>query len=247
MIENKVDKLVIKYSSHIVSVSNDCVRSLNNRPSFRGCKKTVCIYNGIDDPVRTFSLESRSESIKRVKKNYCLMLATYESRKGHEYLLKAFKHVVQDFPNVELKIFGHGRVHEKKRVTDVVKNLGLESNVALSDFTKDTAELLAGASLLVVPSQDYESFGLTIIEAMAFGVPVVVTNVGGMPEVLGDSRAGYICSKEDPLEFAYAIKLILGNVEHALDLGLNGRREFLNRFSAQVMAQKYASIIVGNS
>lgn len=241
--ENMIDKLVIRFSSAIVSVSNDCLASLKNRRSFIGCRKLVCIYNGIDDPVFTVDSGSKLVAIERWPRRYCLMLATYESRKGHGYLFKAFQHVVLNFPDVDLRVFGHGRTHEKKRIVDAVKELGLEGNVVLSDFTTQTASLLGGASVLVVPSQACESFGLTIIEAMAFGVPVVVTNVGGIPEVLGDSRAGYICSKNNPLEFAYAIKVILGNPEHALCLGKNGRIEFLNRFSSKVMAQKYASVI----
>ena len=96
---------------------------------------------------------------------------------------------------------------------------------------------------MVVPSQEYESFGLTIIEAMAFGVPVVVTNVGGMPEVLKDSNAGYVCSKDDPLEFADAIKSILSNPLLASELGKNSRLAFESRFMATKMTNSYRKLL----
>ena len=171
------------------------------------------------------------------------MLATYETRKGHAFLFQAFQAVVKDFPDVQLQIYGHGPLHKKKQVADEVIRFKLENNVTLGDFTPQTAELLAGASVLVVPSQAHESFGLTIIEAMAFGVPVVTTDVGGMPEVLGNSNAGYVCSKDDPLEFATAIKNILGNPILASELGRNGRLAFESRFTAGTMAINYRKLL----
>lgn len=242
-IENTIDTLVIRSVTHVVSVSKDCLDSLNNRCAFLGCTKLSYIYNGIEDPARLLKAVSATTENKSPPRRYCLMLATYETRKGHAYLLQAFQKVVKDFPDVQLQIYGYGQPHEKQRVADDVKRLKLENNVMLGDFTSQTAALLAGASVLVVPSQADESFGLTIIEAMAFGVPVVTTDVGGMPEVLGDSRAGYVCSKDDPVEFAGAIKNILGNPTLASELGRNGRQTFEQRFTASTMAQQYESII----
>jgi glycosyltransferase involved in cell wall biosynthesis len=241
--ENSIDAMVVRFSSHIVSVSKDCLGSLNSRSAFIGSGKLSYIYNGIEDPTLLLKTVLTTTENKPSLKRYCLMLATYEPRKGHAYLLQAFQIVVKNFPEVQLQIYGHGQPQEKKQVADELVRLKLENNVTLGDFTPQTASLLSGASLLVVPSQAYESFGLTIIEAMAFGVPVVTTDVGGMPEVLADSNAGYVCSKDDPLEFATAIENILGNPVLASELGRNGRLAFESRFMATTMAQQYASII----
>lgn len=241
--ENIIDKWVVRSAKDIVSVSKDCLGSLNSRKAFIDCNKLSYIYNGIEDTARSLNSVPASSENMSPPGRYCLMLATYETRKGHAYLLQAFQTVVKDFPDVQLRIYGHGRPHEKKRVADEVQRLNLENNVTLGDFMPDTAALLAGASVLVVPSQAYESFGLTIIEAMAFGVPVVTTDVGGMPEVLGDSNAGFVCSKDDPLEFAAAINNILANPMLAVELGRNGRHAFEQRFTASKMAQQYESII----
>jgi glycosyltransferase involved in cell wall biosynthesis len=241
--ENRIDALVIRSVSHIVSVSKDCLGSLNSRSAFLGCGKLSYIYNGIEDPTCLLKTAATTTENGSSPKRYCLMLATYENRKGHAYLLQAFQSVVKNFPDVQLQIYGHGRSHEKKQVANEVIRLKLENNVTLGDFTRQTATLLAGASVLVVPSQANESFGLTIIEAMAFGVPVVTTDVGGMPEVLGDSNAGYVCSRDNPFEFAAAIKKILGNPNLASTLGRNGRLAFESRFMATTMAKQYASII----
>ena len=242
--ENVIDRFVIQSSSQIVGVSKACINTLSNRNSFLGCTKLTYIFNGIVDPA--IRSESTDMSYKHQKfDKYCLMLATYTSYKGHSFLFEAFRNVLTEFPDMRLQIFGFGTPKEKKRVADEVKRFGLEQRVMLNDFTSKTAVLLSNASLLVVPSQAYESFGLTIIEAMAFGTPVVTTDVGGMPEVLADSRAGYVCSKDDPILFAEAMKNILGNPSLASQLGRNGRQFFEQRFTADTMACNYRSLIEG--
>lgn len=241
--EHLIDLAVIWSAAQIVSVSRNCLSTLSNRKAFLGCTKLLYIYNGIEDP-GLISKDVKDDVKKQyATERYCLMLATYEPRKGHAYLLQAFKIVAKDFPDVRLQIYGYGRPDEKQRIFDEVKRLALENNVSLNDFTPNTALLIANASVLVMPSQAYESFGLTIIEAMAFGTPVVTTDVGGMPEVLADSHAGYVCSKDDPISFADAIKNILGSPTLAFQLGRNGRQTFEQRFTAATMACNYKKII----
>ena len=241
--EHLIDLAVIRSAAQIVSVSKACLSTLSNRKAFLGCTKLLYIYNGIEDP-RLISKNVRGDlRNQHATERYCLMLATYEPRKGHAYLLQAFKIVVKDFPDIRLQIYGYGNSHEKQRVFDEVKRLALESNVSLNDFAPDTCSLIANASVLVVPSQAYESFGLTIVEAMAFGIPVVTTNVGGMPEVLADSHAGYVCSKDDPAAFAEAIINILGDPVLASALGRNARQSFEQRFTADTMGRNYQKLI----
>ena len=241
--ENLIDIAVIHASSQIISVSSACLDTLKKRNAFLGCSKLHFIHNGIEDPILLLNDgEGKHENQKAIDK-YCLMLATYEVHKGHFYLLQAFKSVIHEFPHVQLKIYGFGKPHEKQRVLDEVKCLKLENNIMINDFMTEKASLLANASILVVPSQNYESFGLTIIEAMAFGIPVVTTDVGGMPEVLADTNAGFVCSKDNPEAFAFAIKNILRDPCLASELSRNGRYAFEQRFTASKMARRYESII----
>jgi glycosyltransferase involved in cell wall biosynthesis len=242
-----IDRAVIHASAQIISVSKTCLDTLSNRKAFLGCAKLLFIHNGIEDPVSL--LDGREGKIKNQNSSgkYCLMLATYEVRKGHFYLLQAFKSVIKEFPHVRLQIFGFGTPHEKQRVVDEVKKLSLENHVSLNNFTSQSASLIANASVMVVPSQEYESFGLTIIEAMALGTPVVTTDVGGMPEVLAGSHAGYVCSKDDPETFADALKRILGDQALASELGRNGRQSFEQRFTAETMASTYYKRLICDS
>lgn len=241
LFENFIDSLVVSSCSHIVSVSKKCMDTLNCRASFNGSSKVSYIYNGIVDPVRSVKPFNSSGLIHNNR--YCLMLATYHPYKGHAYLLTAFKNVLEKFPDVQLKICGHANPDQKRVVADQVCKLGLGRSVHLSDFVNDTEDLLRNATVLVVPSQSYEAFGLVIVEAMAFGVPVVATDVGGIPEVLGSSNAGFVCSKDDSLEFASAIKTVLSNESLARTLGQNGRKAFESRFLASRMAASYRDLL----
>ncbi len=83
------------------------------------------IHNGIEDPA--LLLGGEEGNLKNTSDKYCLMLATYEARKGHFYLLQAFKNVVKEFPNVRLQIFGFGKPKEKQLVAKEVKRLALKN------------------------------------------------------------------------------------------------------------------------
>ena len=237
--EDYLDRCVVRATNEIVGVSESSLNSLLSRKYLADSKALHYIYNGIEDPLLKLR-QKKFEIYKPINaKKYCLMLATYEPYKGHTFLFEAFKKVLAEFPEMKLQIFGFGTYNEKNKVIEALKKYKLGQNVVLNDFASETAPLFANASLLVVPSQAYESFGLTIIEAMAFGIPVVTTDVGGIPEVLRGSHAGYVCSKDDPAAFADAIKTILRDPFLAKELGQNGRRTFEDRFTASNMAKKY--------
>ncbi len=239
--EYLIDKAVAKSSSCIVSVSDDCLNSIKIRPIFSTYKNMFRIYNGIEDP---YLYLSNTYSFNKKDKRYCLMLATYEPRKGHAFLLNAFKLVVQKLPEVRLLIYGHGKNKEKQKIIDLIVALDLVDTVELHSFSNETSCLINAAEVLVVPSQAYESFGLTIIEAMALKTPVVVTDVGGMPEVLESSSAGYVCSRSDSIAFANAIIRVLKNPIEAKELGNNGRKVYEERFTARVMAMQYYALLL---
>jgi glycosyltransferase involved in cell wall biosynthesis len=230
--ENWIDKQVHKNSAFVISVTNHCLQSIKLRKHFCNSHKLSFIYNGIEVPL--------NEHVFKNDGKYCLMLATYEPRKGHLFLLKAFKKVVTVMPNIRLRVFGYaGKQHEKRVVEEEIRRLDLGNHVELNDFTEQKNELIANASVLVVPSQSEESFGLTIIEAMALGTPVVTTNIGGMPEVISDSGAGLVCFSNDPDSLAASILQILKDENLARSMSLSGIRAFKNKYDAKIMAKEY--------
>jgi glycosyltransferase involved in cell wall biosynthesis len=242
LFEYIIDLMIVRFSSNVVSVSQACLLTLKNRKAFIKSKNLSFIHNGISDPLESY--ENIPTSIVNCSnEDYCLMLATYHEYKGHKFLLQAFDIVHQQYPKVNLKIYGHGWPDEKVKVLKEVHRLKLSDFVTLGDFIADTRKLLLDARVLVVPSQAYESFGMVVVEAMAMNLPVVVTDVGGLPEILNGSGAGYVCSKDNFVEFAEAIKKILSDEALALKMGQNGRATFKRRFQAKTMAASYRKLL----
>jgi glycosyltransferase involved in cell wall biosynthesis len=236
-IENFIDRLLITSAQSFICVSKSSVTFLKRRNAFYNSNKVSYIYNGIADPAGIKS--SKFQKSKTLLPPYILMLATLDKYKGHEFLLRSFQKIIQSVPTVELKIFGHGTNEQRKFILDKIFELQLSEKVFLGNFVPNPESYIYNASVMVVPSQDYEAFGLTIIEAMALQTPIVATDVGGIPEVLEGSDAGFICSKNDLDQFAKHISEILNDNVLAERLGVNGRNTFEKRFNAAMMANQY--------
>jgi glycosyltransferase involved in cell wall biosynthesis len=237
-----LDHAVIYCSSSVITVSEYCLSTLRSRAAFSKTQKLLFIHNGIVDPSNA-SLKP-SDSLVNIPRPFCLMLATYEIRKGHEHLIKAFRMVVDKCPGTFLLIYGYGSESEQQRIRDQIKENRLDDSVYLCGFTSETPWLIRHAEMVVVPSQAYESFGLTIVEAMALSTPVVVTDTGGMPEVIASSGAGLVCAKEDVCAFANAIVRLLGDPILRGEMGHAGRIAYESKYTASNMAGSYYKKII---
>jgi len=241
IIEAPIDFLVSRSAKTFVSVSKSCLNSMNDRYFLRSCRSRQVIFNGIKDPGIS-KIKSKSPNIED-NKIYCVVIGTLEPRKGHDFLLDAFKFVLDSKPDVLLYIMGTGSVQDKERIVNRINYLGIEDNVILCGFIEDINELIRNSSAVLVPSQSYESFGITIIEAMAMEVPVVATDVGGIPEVLGSNIGGIICPRNDIKAFGLAIIKFLENREFADKVGREGRLRFEQKFTSHEMALHYRDVL----
>lgn len=241
--ENLIDVLVSRSSLYIVSVTQNCLDSLAVRPAFNSIQNLRVINNGIEDPLVDKQTAEEDQGELRNKEPFLLMLATYEPRKGHSFLLDAFQIIHPIFPNLVLRIYGFNVENQRESIQAKIESLGLSSFVELNDFTDDTQALLRNAKILVAPSQEQESFNLTIIEAMANGLPIVVTDVGGMPEVLGNSGAGFVSRRDDPAEFAANIVRILESNTIESCMRIKGRQTYERLYTATKMASNYRTLL----
>ena len=236
--ETFVDYLVIKFSKKIVAVSNVILENLKERTLFSKTNKTIFIHNGINDPEVTENKDSINNN-----QGYCLMLATFHEYKGHGHAIEAFAKVHNKFPNIKLLMYGYGKKSEKHKIEQQISKLPYKDKIFLGGFVKNPANLIKNASVMLVPSQSQESFNYTIIEAMALGTPVVATDVGGIPEVIGNQESGVVCPKDDLSEFSMSIINILSDKQLVKKLTYNGRKRFENNFRSEVMSHKYSLIL----
>lgn len=236
--ERALDRMVAKSCATVVSVSDACLDSIRANPAFRGSHLAV-IENGLEDPVRSVDADGCAKELESLPDRYLVMLATLEVRKGHEFLLHAFKRVSERHPDVHLCMFGHGTRRDERRISRLIQELGLAGRATLGGFTLCGPAIIQRSTMLLVPSQAFESFGLTIVEGMALSRPVVATDTGGIPQVLRGTGAGTVVPATDHVAFGDAMLEILDDDALARRMGACGRETFERRFTARRMARAY--------
>lgn len=203
------------------------------------------IYNGVDD--KRIINKNNIKLLKQIGINkndkLCLMLATYEKRKGHDFLLNAFLEVRKKIQNSKLLISGFGSIEEKKYIKSLITTLKLSKSVFLTDFQDDIDTLINRSSVVILPSQKLESFGYVLIEAMMRKKPTIGTNIGGIPEVIKNNSTGYIVDKADVTMLSEKIITILSDPEIANMLGNEGNKLYLKNFTAKKMSENYYKLI----
>jgi L-malate glycosyltransferase len=120
-----------------------------------------------------------------------------------------------------------------------IAQAGLQERVSWLGEREDVPELVRALDVLLLPSSE-EPFGRALIEAMALGVPVLATEVGGPPEILQDGREGYLLPPREPAAWAAAVRRIAQSPDRGAGMGLVGR----HRVQATFTAQQHAAAIL---
>ena len=240
--ENKIDRLTLKSTKNFITVSNSCLDSLSNREVLKNIKNKRVIYNGIV-PDYSSSGEKIRKNLGIVNAPLCSMLANYEPRKGHKFVLKAFDIVLDKFPNAHLVFAGGGSDKEIDQIRKYKEEINKSENIHILNFLPGH-DLIKGSNVILIGSQEFESFGLTAIEAMFFKKPIVSTNVGGLKEVIGlDGVAGLIADKENYTEFAENIIKLLEDNSFSSEISSCGFQRANKLFTAQRMSRDYYKIL----
>lgn len=154
-------------------------------------------------------------------------------------LLHAMTLACQALPSLRLAIVGDGS--EKARLLNLIHDLRLEPHVALVGEQVDIAPWLAQSDIFVLSSVS-EGLPVALLEAMAMGLPSIVTSVGGMPEVVGCCGSGLLVPPRDPASLASAILQVATDPKLRLQLGEAARRCHQRHFSAERMASQYVNL-----
>jgi glycosyltransferase involved in cell wall biosynthesis len=202
------------------------------------------IYNGIHATPDTESDFNIRKNIAICDEPLCLMLGTYESRKGHKFIFESFKQVLKVIPEAHLVICGGGSKKEIAKVDKIRKRVVPGGNVHLFGFVHGGASIISQTDVLLIGSQEFESFGYTAVEAMIRSKPIVSTNTGGLPEVIGlDSACGYIVDHKNTSNFSERIISLLKDKELRKSMGEAGKNRANKMFNAQRMSREYLSMI----
>ncbi len=145
-------------------------------------------------------------------------------------------HLAPKDPAFALEIAGDGAT--RSQLETLSQSLGLGDTVRFLGERNDIPTLLANASMFILPSLT-EGISLTLLEAMARGLPVVATRVGGNPEVVVDGNTGFLVPAQDPEALAEAMLHIHQHPKLGRQMGLRGRQRVEQEFSVQGMIRDY--------
>lgn len=247
--ENWVDAQLETSVKKFIAVSKCCSKSLELRPKIRNSKKISYIYNGVCHPdIKKENIFNLRDELKINKSKICLMLGNYEPRKGHSFLFKSFKKVAEQYSDISLVVCGDGSAEQKNEVKKALDKFAKGLDIHLLDFIPNGRYLINQADILLIASQEWESFGLTAAEAMIRGVPVVSTNSGGLAEVVGkDGDAGFSVDINDAASFSESILRLIKDDEKRASVIAKGYERSRKMFTVERMALEYAEIIRGKS
>jgi glycosyltransferase involved in cell wall biosynthesis len=223
----RMQKKVVRQLDHLVTVSEASRGDIAEDFEVPRSKLTI-VHNGIDTDV--------FKPISSVKREPLTVMATASADaplKGLEYLLRAIAQLIPDYPDLKLIVLG--KLKEDGVTAKLISALNIVDRVTFYTglSSDEVAGLYARATCVVVPSI-YEGFGLPAGEAMACEAPVISTDGGALPEVVGD--CGLTVPTRDHDAIASAISKMLEDESLRTNLAKKGRKRILDLFSWEVAA-----------
>jgi glycosyltransferase involved in cell wall biosynthesis len=250
---NRIHRLTLRRTARVIGVSQAVTQGLRAQGIFDP-DTIVLIHNGID--VDRFAkgredFAPREQSMN--KKLRVGMIAHLAPIKGQEDFIRAAAIVRGLRDDVEFIIAGEDKSHNgehRQSLEDLIDQLKLNQQVRLPGWVEDISELLSTFDLFVSPARS-EPFGLSIVEAMAAGVPVLATMSEGAQEIIEDDQTGRLAPIGDVEALAKGISELLSDSKERIRLSGNARRGVRERFSLDQMLsateQVYREVLKGRS
>jgi glycosyltransferase involved in cell wall biosynthesis len=203
------NRLLYKHLATHVVTTGDCisreVQKLGVPPA-----KISTVATGIEIPTENSSPTSLREELGLDPSNQLIgMVSVLRGWKGHSYLIQALDLLHHEFPHLHLVLAGDGP--GRKSLQAKVDELKLERYVHFLGHRTDVFHIFQNLDIALLTSTKNEGIPQTLIQAMACKCPVIGTNVGGIPELLGNGKFGTLIPPEDPLAVKSAIQHIFKN------------------------------------
>ncbi|MBA3252065.1 MAG: glycosyltransferase family 4 protein, partial [Geodermatophilaceae bacterium] len=178
--------------------------------------------------------------------------------KGQDTAIEALRMLCEEGRDARLLLIGSAKFlasstrFDNERylagLRELVARAGLQDRVWWLGEREDVPELMRALDVLMLPSWE-EPFGRALIEAMALGVPVIATNVGGPPEILDDGREGVLLPPREPAAWAQAVARLADDPDRAAAMGAAGRRRVHRQFTVarhlDAVLALYAQAVAG--
>lgn len=188
---------------------------------------------GVD--IKKFALGSRT------KKKTILFAGGSAEYKGLDILLKALPAIIKRHPDARLTVIGEMAPKRTKELMNMVEELYVSSNIDwLGPVSQEEMASFYGKSYVLALPSRIESFLLVAIEGMSCGIPIVVTSVGIIPEIIVHGVNGFIMRPEDPKSLSEAIIKLFDDPQKAGTVGKEGRKTVEDKFAWEKIGKQYA-------
>jgi sugar transferase (PEP-CTERM/EpsH1 system associated) len=237
----RLGRALVRRSHAVVAVSEDIAGPLREE-GWTSPGRLRTILNGVDtDRFRPHLPPPALPDALGLRPEHRVIgtVARLSPEKDQATLLRAFAPVAQSIPVARLLIVGDGP--ERGALEALAAELELREHVIFAGERPDVARLLGAMDVFALPSLS-EGTSLTLLEAMASGLPVVATAVGGTPEVVADGQTGFLVPPRDPAALAEALKQTLADQDAARRMGSAGRQTVLERYSLAAMVDAYTGL-----
>jgi len=226
-IRSLLDRITSPMVSQYVATCQAVADVMQQREGIPGSKITV-IYNGVElsDPTNAIfrkPLHDRGSSPMKI-----ICIGRLSPEKGHYILLEALADLKTCVVSNQLILIGEGKQHSALAERSAQPDLAGRVNIL--GTRSDIPEQLAKADIFVLPS-DWEGVSMALLEAMAAGLPVVATAVGGTPEVVVDGKTGFLVPPHDSGRLADALSRLLLDPDLRQRMGQAGRERAFEQFN----------------
>lgn len=221
--------------ARVIHVNSDAVGGEMVAREGGAREKVRLIYNGVDTAVFRPPDDASARPRARIG-----MLANFLPYKGHREAVEALDQVCRDFPAVELWLWGRDGA-SSPGVKELCRVRGLEDRVRFFGMAHDPADALRQMGIFLSASHE-EGFSNSILEAMATGLPVVATSVGGTTEQIEHGQTGLLVPPGDSQALSEALRALLSDEALASRLGSAARWRAVNHFSVERMIHEMAGL-----
>jgi glycosyltransferase involved in cell wall biosynthesis len=226
----RLQRLAYRFATQIVANSPSASRILFDEgvPNPR----VTVIPNGLDGT-------AYPDRIARGPIRRVVTVANLRPEKNHETLIVAASLLARSCPELRYRIVGDGSRRSDLEALARIK--GVDRIVEFTGHRDDIPDVLADSDLFVLPSRS-EAFPNGVIEAMASGLPVVASAVGGLRDLIDPGRTGILVPPDDPPLLAAALQGLCADAERAWEIGAAARAEVLARYSFERMVSAFEEL-----
>lgn len=238
-----LERWAAHYTDAVVAVSEPL--RIHLKATGLRAEQILVIPNGMD--VHAFQPGPRSGVVRdrfRLRGNAFVIghVARFTPVKNHNLLIDAFARVTAAEPRAFLAMIGDGPM--RPAVQQRVQSLGLSDRVGFFGMASELPDIYRDFDLFVLPSLS-EQTSISILEAMATGLPIVATAVGGTSDLLDNGRAGRLVPSQDVASLASAIIHLMNDTSAGRALGESARNRVMTQYALKIMIDRYEAVFYG--